>query len=179
MGEQSIFDQFLTRRQIFLKEEIDGSVATKIAADLMWLDQIPGEITMYINSNGGDLSGLFLIYDTMLSLNSPVKTVCLSEAYSSAAVLLMTGAKGKRFAHAHSKIMIHSIQISDLSGSQSQILQSIQKLEKDNDTLMEMMAKHTGKNLKKIKKDCLEDKYFSAVEAVKYGIIDEIILPRQ
>lgn len=179
MGEFSVFDQFLTRRQIFLREEIDNTVAIKLAADLMWLDQTPGEITFYINSNGGDLSGLFLIYDVMRSLSSPVKTICLSEAYSSAAILLMTGAKGKRLAHLHSKIMIHSIQISDLSGSQTQISQATLKIEKDNDALMEIMAKHTGKNIKKIKKDCSEDKYFSAIEAIEYGIIDEIIQPRQ
>lgn len=172
-----IFSSLLKQRILFLSEEIDAAVATSITASLLFLDlSSQDEITLYINSVGGSVSdGLLTIHDTLQYIKSPVKTICIGEAYSSAAVILAAGSKGRRFAFPHAKIMIHNIQVEEMSGTQKEIQEESKRVKELNQVLMSLIANHTKQPLKKIRRDCLKDKYFTPEEAVKYGLIDGIV----
>jgi ATP-dependent Clp protease, protease subunit len=169
-------------RAIFLTEEFSKELSAAITAFLMYYDhQDPKEdITIYINSNGGDASSLLNIYDVMQMIEAPVSTVCLGEAYSAGAFLLAAGAKGKRFAMPSSEIMVHSVQVSLFpmirEESSSETKNYLNFLNKTNDGIMKLFAKHTGQSISKVRKDCEKDFYLSAKEALKYGIIDGILL---
>lgn len=181
-GSFDVISRLVKDRILFLTDEVEIGVATELVAALLYLDlQNPDkEITIYINSQGGDTqSGLLTIYDTMQFIKSPVKTICIGEAYSSAAVLLASGTKGLRFAAPNSKIMIHSLQLGNLSGTQQEIEEETKLCKKLNDTVMKIIASHTGQNIKKVKRDCLKDKYFTAEEAIKYGLIDGIVVGKK
>lgn len=172
-----IFSSLLKQRILFLSEEIDAAVATSITASLLFLDlSSQDEITLYINSVGGSVSdGLLTIHDTLQYIKSPVKTICIGEAYSSAAVILAAGSKGRRFAFPHAKIMIHNIQVEEMSGTQKEIQEESKRVKELNQVLMSLIANHTKQPLKKIRRDCLKDKYFTPEEAIKYGLIDGIV----
>lgn len=173
-----IYSQLLFQRSLFLVDEIDYELATEISAKLIWLSACnpEEEITIYINCGGGIIEGgLFTIYDTIQTIQAPVKTINIGEAYSSAAVILSCGTKGKRFAYPNSKIMIHAVQVMDVNGSQSELQQETKRVKKLNERIMEMLAVHSQQPLAKVKKDCAEDKYLTPQEALEYGIIDEII----
>lgn len=155
-------------------------MATNMVAHLLWLDsQDPkAEITIFINSVGGTVSnGLLTIYDTMQYISAPVRTICIGEAYSGAAVLLAAGDKGSRFAYPNARIMIHAVQAYDIGGSQYEVERESNRIKFMNQSLMEMIARHTGQSLSKVKKDCIEDKFFTAKEALEYGLIDGIVKP--
>lgn len=178
-GFHDIFSRLVKERILFLCEEINAEVATSIAATLLFLDleNQEKEITLYINSQGGSIEdGLHTIYDTLQCIKSPVKTICIGEAYSSAAVLLASGTKGLRFAYPSARVMIHMVQVEEMSGNQKEIEEESRRIKKLNQSLLEIMAKHTGQSLKKVKRDCNKDKYFSAEEALKYGLIDHIMV---
>lgn len=175
-----IYSRLVKERVLFLYEEIDTSVATNMAATLLLLDlqNSEKEITLYINSNGGCVpNGLLTIYDTIQHIKSPIKTVCIGEAYSSAALLLASGTPGKRYAYPSSRIMIHNIQVEEMSGTQKEIQEEAKRIKNLNQTLMQIIASHTGQPLRKIKKDCDRDKYFTPEQAIKYGLIDYILDP--
>lgn len=174
-----IFSSLMKERILFLSEEIDAAVATSTAASLLFLDlQSQEEITLYINSIGGTISdGLLTIHDTLQYIKSPVKTICIGEAYSSAAVILASGTKGRRFAFPNSKIMIHNLQVDEMFGTQKEIEDESKRLKELNQVLLTLIANHTKQPLKKIKRDCLKDKYFTPQEAIKYGLIDGIVEP--
>lgn len=175
-----VFSRLVSERIVFLSEDIDADVATETAAMLLWLNKQDSkkEITFYINSVGGSVGdGLLTIYDTMQLIEAPIKTICIGEAYSSGAVLLAAGSPGLRFAYPSARLMIHSIQVSEMSGTQQEIQEETKRIKKLNYTLMEIIARHTGQPLRKIKKDCVKDKYLTPSEAMKYGIIDKIVNP--
>lgn len=177
-----IYNNLAQERILFLSGDIIGDVANKLVAWLLWLDKkSPTEdITIYINSDGGNITnGLMTVYDTFQSINAPIKTVCIGEAYSSAAVLLAAGSKGKRFAYPNSIIMIHAVQVSDISGDQAQLEDEYKRTKKLNASLMELTARHSGQSLTKVKRDCGKDKYMTAQEALEYGLIDEIVKPNK
>lgn len=178
---ETIYAKLAEERILFLSEEIDASVATTLSAHLLWLDsQNKNEITLYINSCGGTVNdGLLTIYDTMQHITAPIKTICIGEAFSAAAIILSSGAVGSRCALPHAKIMIHAIQVSDLGGSQDELEKEAKRLKKVNTSLMEIIARHTGQSLTKIKRDCKHDKYMTAAEALEYGLIDVIITPKK
>lgn len=177
-SKSSIFEKLLENRTIFLNQEIDAESGSQISASLLWLDsQAPGdEISLFLNCPGGMVQdGLFAIYDTMQYCTSPIKTICLGKAYSAAAVLLAAGTKGYRYAFPNAEVMIHSVQ-TDIAGySQSQLELEIARSKKLNELMLKILSKHTGKSIVKIRKDTLEDKYFTAKEALEYGLIDGII----
>ncbi len=178
-GYCDVYSRLIYDRILFLREEIDVEVATNLVATLLWLDNISNEeITLYINSPGGTIcDGLLSIYDTMQLINSPIKTVCIGEAYSAASIILAAGTPGRRFAYSHGKVMIHSIQVTDFSGPQDELEKESKRVKKINEVLMELTARHTSQPLEKVKRDCVEDKFMTAAEALKYGVIDEIIQP--
>jgi ATP-dependent Clp protease protease subunit len=173
-----VYSRLVKERIIFLSEDVDAVTGTTIAATLLWLDhQNNKDISLYINTSGGTISdGLFTIYDTMQYIKSDVQTVCIGEAYSAGAVLLAAGTQGKRMAFANAEIMIHEVQ-SGLEGSSSEIEKQSKRIKRLGDTLYEIMARHTGQSLDKIKDDCQEEMYLTAKEALDYGIIDKIVLP--
>jgi len=174
-----IFSSLIKNRILFLGDDIDANIATSLTASLLFLDiKSQEEITLYINSNGGCVSsGLLTIHDTIQYIKSPVKTVCIGEAYSSAAVILGCGSKGRRFAFPNSKIMIHNLHVDELSGTQKEIEDEAKRFKELNEILMKLISNHTKQPLKKVKRDCLKDKYFSPEEAIKYGLIDAIVEP--
>lgn len=175
-----IYAKLAKERILFLCEDIGADIATSLTAHLFWLDSLNSDldITLCINSHGGSVSdGLLTIYDTMQYIKAPIKTICIGEAYSAAAIILASGTKGKRLAYPNSKIMIHTIQVSDIFGSTSDLEKESKMVKKLNQSLMEIIARYTGQSLKKVKRDCKEDLYMDAQEALDYGIIDEIIIP--
>ena len=177
-GERAydIYSRLLKERIIFLTEAIDDLVANIIIAQLLFLEaEDPDrEAYMYINSPGGVVTAGLAIYDTMQYLKTPVSTICMGQAASMGAFLLAAGAKGKRYALPHARIMIHQ----PLGGAQGQATDiEIQTKEilRIKHTLNDLLSKHTGQPIKKIEKDTDRDNYMSPVEAVAYGLIDEVI----
>lgn len=166
------------KRIVLLSGDFDFKLASDIVSLLLIMDfeDSEKEITIYINSDGGDVDCLLAIYDTIQIIKSPVKTVCIGCAYSAGAMILAAGTPGLRFASENSNIMIHQIQLGGAgasSGSDFEIEAKAIKSLKEN--LSILLARHTGQYLSKIKRDCERDKYMNAQQAKEYGIIDNII----
>jgi ATP-dependent Clp protease, proteolytic subunit ClpP len=177
-GERSydIYSRLLKDRIVFLGSAIDDQVANSIVAQMLFLaaEDPDKEISLYINSPGGVTTGGFAIYDTMQFIKPPVHTICVGMAASFAAILLLSGAKGKRFALPNSEIMIHQPhggaqgQASDIAISAKRILDTRARLNK-------IASERTGQPLERIEKDMDRDYFLSAQEALEYGIIDEVV----
>ena len=177
-GERSfdIFSRLLRERIIFLGTPIDDLVANLIVAKMLLLDSENPEkdIMLYINSPGGSVTAGFAIYDTMQHIRADVSTICLGQAASMGAFLLSSGAKGKRLALPHSRVLIHQ----PLGGAQGQATDiEIQANEilRIKKSLNSILASNTGQPLKKIEKDTDRDYIMTADEAVEYGMIDKVI----
>lgn len=176
-GERSydIFSRLLKERIIFISGEINDSLANSVIAELLYLDSINhNDISLYINSPGGVITSGMAIYDTMNFIKSDVSTICLGIAASMAAFLLSSGTKGKRYILPNADVMIHQPlggaegQATDIKIASDRIISLKEKLNK-------ILAKNTGKSLSKIIKDTERDNYLNAEDALKYGIVDEII----
>ena len=171
-----IYSRLLKDRIIFLGTQVDQHAANLIVAQLLFLDSAdPGkDIYLYINSPGGSVTDAFAIYDTMNYVKSDIQTIAIGMAASAAAFLLSSGAKGKRFALPHSKVMIHQ----PSSGTQGRIsdmeidLKESIRLKKQ---LEEIMAKNTGQKVAKMHDDMERDYYMTAEESKKYGLVDNVI----
>lgn len=177
-GERSfdIFSRLLRERIIFLGTPIDDMVANLIVAQMLLLDSENPEkdIMLYINSPGGSVTAGFAIYDTMQHIRADVSTICLGQAASMGAFLLSSGAKGKRLALPHSRVLIHQ----PLGGAQGQATDiEIQANEiiRIKKSLNSILSSNTGQPLKKIEKDTDRDYIMTADEAVEYGMIDKVI----
>ena len=181
-GERSydIYSRLLKDRIIFLGGEIDDDVANVIVAQMLFLEMEDpdADIQIYINSPGGVITSGMAIYDTMRYLKCEVSTLCIGMAASMGAFLLSAGAKGKRKALPHAEIMIHQPsggargQATDIEIQAEQILR-VKK------TMNQLLADHTGQPLRTIERDVERDHYMTADQALKYGLIDEIIAPRR
>ncbi|HAF07378.1 MAG: ATP-dependent Clp endopeptidase proteolytic subunit ClpP [bacterium] len=175
-----IYSRLLVDRIIFLGGPIDDEAANLIIAQMLFLeaDNPDKDINLYINSNGGVVSSGLAIYDTMQYIKCDVSTICMGVAASMAAVILMAGAKGKRFALPNSRILIHQPmggvqgQASDIEIHAKEILRIKQKLN-------EIISFHTGKDLKRVEVDSDRDFWMSAEEAKDYGVIDSVITSRK
>ncbi len=181
-GERAydIYSRLLKERIIFLGTEINDDVSNVVIAQLLFLQSEDAEkdISIYINSPGGVVTAGMAIYDTMQFLKCPITTYCVGQAASMGAVLLTAGTKGKRFALPNSRIMIHQ----PLGGAQGQATDiEIQTKEilRMKKRLNEILADHTGQSLKTIEKDTDRDFFMSASEAVKYGLVDEVVAKKQ
>ncbi|MCU0857027.1 MAG: ATP-dependent Clp endopeptidase proteolytic subunit ClpP [Pontiellaceae bacterium] len=181
-GERAydIYSRLLKERIIFLGTEINDDVSNLVIAQLLFLQSEDAEkdISIYINSPGGVVTAGMAIYDTMQFVKCPITTYCMGQAASMGAVLLTAGAKGKRFALPNSRIMIHQ----PLGGAQGQATDiEIQTKEilRMKKRLNEILADHTGKPIKTIEKDTDRDFFMSAEEAVKYGLIDEVVTKKR
>jgi ATP-dependent Clp protease, proteolytic subunit ClpP len=171
-----IYSRLLKDRIIFLGEPIDDHVANIVIAQLLFLDAEGSDkdIKFYINSPGGSVTAGFAIYDTMQYIKSDVSTICVGMAASMAAMLLAAGAKGKRFALPNSEIMIHQ-PMGGFEGQASDIKIRSEQILKIKDKLNNVLAIHTGQDMKTVEKDTDRDNFMSADEAKKYGIIDKVI----
>lgn len=179
-SDEDVHSKLATKRMVFLTGEITMEEANRVCANLLYLDSIGGkdsgkEISFLINSPGGDIDAFFAIYDTFHYISSPVKTICIKQACSAAALLLAAGTPGLRFAFPHSEIMIHDISLCDLEGNKKEIHNEIKALHKSSKIFLKILAEHTGRTFRKVQKDCEHDFYMTANEAVKYGIIDGVI----
>jgi len=175
-----LYSRLLRDNIIWLDTPIDDSSASLTCAKLVYLEsENPDkDISIYINSPGGDITALFAIYDTMQFIKNDVATICLGQAASAAAVLLAAGTKGKRMALPHSRILLHQPygqvgygQVTDLELAAKEILRM-------RDLLEEMLAQHTGQSLERIHTDTDRDFVMEANEALAYGIIDDVITSR-
>lgn len=172
-----VSSRLIKDRVIFLAEELDEENTSSILSLLFLLDREDEDkpIQLWINSPGGIAHGFFAIYDMMQRIKAPVKTVCMGEACSAAAMLLASGSKDMRFAMPNARVMIHQIQVGGMAGSNTEIEIETKELKAVQDRLTDIFARHTGHTKAKIKRDTKMDKYMSAQEAVDYGIIDKIL----
>ncbi len=169
-------DLLLENRIIFLQGVISNETANELVMKLLYLqsENRRKDIHFYINSPGGSVSATLAIYDTMNILTCPVATYCVGLAASGAAILLAGGAKGKRFALQHSKIMIHQ-PWGNVGGQVSDIEIQAQQILNDREMLNSILSVHTGKTIEQITKDTDRDFYLSAEQAREYGVVDDIL----
>jgi ATP-dependent Clp protease protease subunit len=177
-GERAydIFSRLLKDRIIFIGTGIDDVVANLVIAQMLFLD-LEGknqDISLYINSPGGSVTAGLAIYDTMQFVNSEVATYCIGQAASMAAVLLGGGAKGKRFALPNGRILLHQ-PWGGTQGTASDISIQAEEILRLKKRLNEILATHTGQELERIERDTDRDFYMGAEEALKYGLVDEVI----
>ena len=181
-GERSydIYSRLLEDRIIFLSGEINDQMANTIVAQLIYLEgkNPDKDIFMYINSPGGSVSAGLAIYDTMNYIKCDVCTICVGMAASMGAVLLSSGAKGKRFALPNSEIMIHQ-PLGGFQGQASDIKIHADHIMKTRKLLNKILSENSGAPIEKIEKDTDRDNYMSAEEAKKYGLVDKIYAKRQ
>ena len=182
-GERSydIYSRLLKERVIFLVGPVNDASANLVVAQLLFLEaENPDQdIHLYINSPGGSVTAGMSVYDTMNFIKPDVSTLCLGQAASMGAMLLTAGAKGKRFALPHSRVMIHQPLINGgLGGQASDIEIHARELLKMKATLNELLAKHSGQPLEKIERDTDRDNFMSAEEAAAYGLIDHVTTAR-
>ncbi|MCR8842372.1 ATP-dependent Clp endopeptidase proteolytic subunit ClpP [Paenibacillus sp. SC116] len=177
-GERSydIYSRLLKDRIIFVGSEINDPLANSIIAQLLLLaaEDPDKDIYMYINSPGGSVSAGFGIYDTMQYIKPQVHTICTGFAASFGAMLLLAGAKGKRFALPNSEIMIHQPH-GGAQGQASDIAISAKRILKTREKLVQITAERTGQSIERIEKDMDRDYFMSAEEALEYGIIDKVL----
>ena len=177
-GERAfdLYSRLLKENIVFLGTPIDDTVANLICAQLLHLEsENPDrDISLYINSPGGDINSLFAIYDTMQYIKPDLTTICFGQAASAAAVLLAAGTKGKRLALPHSRILIHQ-PYAGAEGQVSDIELASREIQRLKTQLEEIIAHHTGQSAEKVHNDTDRDFVMTAAEARDYGIIDEVI----
>ncbi|UXY17061.1 ATP-dependent Clp endopeptidase proteolytic subunit ClpP [Chitiniphilus purpureus] len=181
-GERSydIYSRLLKERVVFLVGPVNDQSANLVVAQLLFLEsENPDkDIHFYINSPGGSVTAGMAIYDTMQFIKPDVSTLCVGMAASMGAFLLSGGAKGKRFALPHSRIMIHQPLIGGLAGQASDIEIHARELLKTKRQLNELLARHTGQPLEVVERDTDRDNFLSAEEAKNYGLVDEVLASR-
>lgn len=177
-GERAydIYSRLLRERIIFLGGPIDDYMANIVIAQMIFLEHEDPkqDIKLYINSPGGSVSSAMAIYDTMNYIRPDVQTICIGVAASAAAVLLSSGAKGKRFCLPNSEVMIHQV-MGGAEGQASDIAIVAKHILHIKENLNKILSKNTGKSIVQIEKDSDRDYYMTAEEAKKYGVVDEII----
>ncbi len=177
-GERSfdIYSRLLQERIIFLGSDIEDNIANVVMAQMLHLDAEDSEkdIQLYINSPGGSVTSALAIYDTMQFIKSPVSSICIGQAASAAAVLLLAGQKGKRYSLPHARILLHQPS-GGVQGTSMDVEIQTREIVRLRKLLNEIISNHTGQELKKIEKDTERDFILTAAEAKAYGIIDEVI----
>jgi ATP-dependent Clp protease protease subunit len=174
------YSKLFEERIIFLGVQIDDTSADDVMAQLLCLESMDPDrdISIYINSPGGEITGLFAIYDTIQYIKPDVSTICIGQAASAAAVLLAAGTHGKRFVLPHSRILIHQPH-GGASGQAVDIAIQAKEITRMRELLDNILAHHTGQSVEKIAGDTDRDFIMSAIEAKEYGIIDEILSNRE
>ncbi len=181
-GDQGydIFSRLLKDRIVFIGSDINDAVANVVIAQLLFLESENPEtpIYLYINSPGGHVTSGLAIYDTIQYVKPEVSTICIGQAVSMAAVLLASGAAGKRYALPHSRVMIHQV-LGGVSGQASDIEIHAKEIVRVKEQLNFILEKHTGQTLEKIASDTDRDFFMTAQDSIDYGIVDAIITERE
>jgi len=181
-GERAydIYSRLLKDRIVFLGTEVNDDVANLVTAQFLFFESEDPEkeINFYINSPGGSVSAGMAIYDTMEFIRPPVSTLCLGQAGSMGAILLLAGAKGRRYALPHSRIILHQ-PLGGMRGQASDLEIHAKEILREREDINSIIMKHTGQNLRKIEKDTDSDYFMSPEQAVEYGLIDEVIVSRR
>ena len=174
-----IFSRLLRERIIFLGTPVDDTVANLVCAQLLFLESEDPDkdVHLYINSPGGDITALMAIYDTLKFIRPDVSTFCFGQAASAAAVLLAAGAKGKRFALPHARVLLHQ-PWGGVGGQASDIELQAREILRMRDLLNGMIAADTGQSVERVESDTDRDFIMTAAEAVEYGVVDEVITSR-
>ena len=181
MKTQDAYSRLFEDRIIFLGVQVDDASADDVMAQLLVLEsQDPNrDVMMYINSPGGSMTAMTAIYDTMQYIKPDVQTVCLGQAASAAAILLASGAKGKRLMLPNARVLIHQPAIDQGFGKATEIEIQAKEMLRMREWLEETLAKHTGQDVEKIRRDIEVDTFLTAPEAKEYGIVDEVLEHRQ
>ncbi len=174
--EMTLDDMLLENRIIFMIGEISYGMATSVVMKMLYLDNQKrgSEISLYINSPGGSVDDTMAIYDTMCFIGSPVATYCVGRAASGAAIILAAGEKGRRHSLPHAKIMLHQ-PYGGVYGQAADIKIQAEEILKTKQMINEILSKHTGQPIDKIKAETERDRYMTAAEAKDYGLIDEVL----
>jgi len=177
VAQMDVFSRLMMDRIIFLGTDVNDYTANVIQAQLLYLDSAePGkDVSIYINSPGGSVYAGLGIYDTMQYISSDVATICTGMAASMAAVLLVSGAKGKRFALKHSRVMIHQ-PMGGAQGQASDIEITAREILKLKRELYQIIADHSGQPIDKVERDSDRDYWMTADEAKEYGMIDQVLM---
>ena len=180
VASMDVFSRLMMDNIIFLGVPIDDDVANIIQAQLLFLASRDSarDISLYINTPGGQVSSGLCIYDTMQLVEPDVATICTGMAASMGSVLLCAGAKGKRSALPHSRVMIHQ-PLGGARGQASDIMIAAQEIEKTKKELYSIIAEHSGQSIEKIYADGDRDYWMTSAEAMEYGMIDEILIKRK
>jgi ATP-dependent Clp protease, protease subunit len=180
-GERAydIYSRLLKDRIIFMGEQVHDSMANTIIAQLLFLESEDPDkdINLYINSPGGSVTAGLAIYDTMQYIRPHISTICMGQATSMGALLLAAGAKGKRFTLPHARVMIHQ-PLGGVQGQATDIDIQAKEIMKIKELIHEILVKHTGQSMEKIRQDTERDYFMDAEEALRYGIVDRIITER-
>jgi ATP-dependent Clp protease protease subunit len=176
--DDNLFRRMLDQRRVMLTGAIDGKLAERVCSQLLVLeaDDADRPVTLYLHSPGGEVDAGFAIYDTMQSLQCDVATVCMGFAASMAQFLLCAGAPGQRRAHAHSRILMHQ-PLGAVEGYAVDIAIQAEQFTIARRLMAELTAQHTGQTPERIIADGDRDRWFTATEALEYGMIDEVIRP--
>lgn len=179
VAQMDVFSRLMMDRIIFLGTEINDYTANVIQAQLLYLDSAdPGkDISIYLNSPGGSVYAGYGIYDTMQYVSCDVSTICTGMAASMAATILVSGTTGKRFALPHSRIMIHQ-PMGGMNGQASDIEIAAKEILRVKKELYQIIAEHSGQSVEQIEKDSDRDKWMTASEALEYGMIDKVLIPK-
>jgi ATP-dependent Clp protease protease subunit len=181
-GERAydIYSRLLKDRIVFLGSVVTDDVADLVTAQFLFLESEDSEkdIHFYINSPGGSVTAGLAIYDTMQYIRPDVSTLCVGQAASMGALLLTAGAKGKRFALPHARIMIHQ-PLGGVQGQASDIHIHAQEILRVREQINHILSKHTGQSLSRIEQDTDRDRFLTSQQALEYGLIDEVIISRK
>jgi ATP-dependent Clp protease protease subunit len=176
--DDNLFRRMLDQRRVMLTGAIDGKIAERVCSQLLVLEADDAErpVTLYLHSPGGEVDAGFAIYDTMQALQCDVATVCLGFAASMAQFLLVAGAPGQRRAYAHSRILMHQ-PLGSVQGYAVDVAIQAEQFTLARRLMAELTAQHTGQTVEKIIADGDRDRWFTATDALGYGMIDEVIQP--
>ena len=181
-GERAydIYSRLLKDRIIFMGEQVQDSMANTVIAQMLFLESEDPDkdINLYINSPGGSVTAGLAIYDTMQYIKPDISTICMGQATSMGALLLAAGAKGKRYALPHARVMIHQ-PLGGVQGQATDIDIQAKEILKIKDLIHKILVKHTGQSMEKIRQDTERDYFMDAEEALRYGIVDRIIVERE
>lgn len=181
-GERAydIYSRLLKDRIIFIGEQVHDGMANTIIAQLIFLESEDPDkdISLYINSPGGAVSAGLAIYDTMQYIKPDIQTICMGQAASMGALLLAAGAKGKRYALPHARVMIHQ-PLGGVQGQATDIDIQAREIMKVKEAIHQILTEHTGQTIERIRSDTERDFFMSGDEALKYGLIDRVIKSRE
>jgi ATP-dependent Clp protease protease subunit len=180
-GERAydIYSRLLKDRIIFLGEQVHDGMANTIIAQMLFLESEDPDkdINLYVNSPGGSVTAGLAIYDTMQYIRPDIATICMGQATSMGALLLASGAKGKRYALPHARVMIHQ-PLGGVQGQATDIDIQAKEIMKIKDLIHKILVKHTGQTLERIRQDTERDYFMDVQEALRYGIVDRVITER-